>query len=1172
MECYYIVISSAHLSNGHFRNIKGVFRGPLSKNGTKTLDYAGKENTIAKALEDLKANFYCELCDKQYYKHQEFDNHINSYDHAHKQRLKDLKQREFARNVTSKLRKDERKQEKSLQRLHKLAELKRESTCAPGSGPMFKSTTVTVRDHVNENLQSAIVRCVDKENPKLASFKNVPNSSGMTFIALTCSESRQNEKQNLDDQIKKGNRHKVGFSFAFPKKASVKLESSAAVFCESNDDISGDHGLNKRSRFVPESCSVQSTLPTDATLCPDQEQSSIPVVAGKSSDKRCAPQDTNLKQISKTADSILSDSDVYQLKVPSGSGASAYPVNTETIICSHQIICKNEHGNEEIPVICHNSEATDIKPTANDVHMDSSDVLDSAYNNNAFNELTGSSEFNQQPKENAPNFLLSTCADSDTSKIKNKEVSRRRPNEAFVPVQSKDGSTVLQWPSEMLMYTCTQPSISYSCNPLNFDFRAPKSTENYEPSKHQSPIELYQGSDYSYQTDKTIREDKNDNAELNGTKFDGTIVMSQSSKDLFNKSHDFVKTQDNIKFESPICNIRKNEKHNVSKKYLEKVYDLDTIHNATETKDNKISFHKCRKRKLQRKCGCKEQVNRVSKFRHVPSCNNSCNNKCMLKSLEKQDVGSKDSFCSLKQSPPSNKTSHTPIDHVEKKLLRTPTLQLKSDSGVWNVHHNAGFINQPECAHSKNTEGSNNESEQLQLNHGSESLAYSKAFCSLSSDKICSNHQKDETFVNHGCTGKRAHNSVIDDLELSYQKRRHCKTLSSSVQQIILPEQNFSVLCKPIRRKGTEEHQQTADSRASRNTSCKSSENKSPLDVFEKLLTQDHCKIEEKSFQTTKFLKNMKQIKQVVENKLDQLTQSLLDFKDNNQTQCLSTQKFPEKLVNIIHQVAPLNEKGILSAAKSNTSIEQNEQYNSEIPYLSFSDNTSEKHTLNSHLSDKLAGEKYNETGRDWKNCNSDVFPNQTSHTNSHTFITTEQFLSPADLPYQTFFFPKIYCNKFKHPHCGAYHHVMQPHIFSSKVKLIFPTTAVQSSASLHPLQLEHPFCSASLTTIQHTLLQHHAAALAAASVAATSIDPFKLFNPQQQFMSSQAQAFSRTPLHQITVEPRLCPRATFMPPTHVPIIPNSVLHHNHLALPHATVFSPLHSPNPSVIPLHPLF
>ena len=50
-------------------------------------DQMEKEKAIAKALEDLRANFYCELCDKQYTKHQEFDNHINSYDHAHKQVL-----------------------------------------------------------------------------------------------------------------------------------------------------------------------------------------------------------------------------------------------------------------------------------------------------------------------------------------------------------------------------------------------------------------------------------------------------------------------------------------------------------------------------------------------------------------------------------------------------------------------------------------------------------------------------------------------------------------------------------------------------------------------------------------------------------------------------------------------------------------------------------------------------------------------------------------------------------------------------------------------------------------------------------------------------------------------------------------------------------------------------
>lgn len=27
--CYYLVISSTHLSNGHFRRVKGVFRGPM---------------------------------------------------------------------------------------------------------------------------------------------------------------------------------------------------------------------------------------------------------------------------------------------------------------------------------------------------------------------------------------------------------------------------------------------------------------------------------------------------------------------------------------------------------------------------------------------------------------------------------------------------------------------------------------------------------------------------------------------------------------------------------------------------------------------------------------------------------------------------------------------------------------------------------------------------------------------------------------------------------------------------------------------------------------------------------------------------------------------------------------------------------------------------------------
>ncbi|KAK9395690.1 G-patch domain containing 8 [Crotalus adamanteus] len=139
----------------------------------KYKDYVDKEKAIAKALEDLRANFYCELCDKQYQKHQEFDNHINSYDHAHKQRLKDLKQREFARNVSSRSRKDERKQEKALQRLHEVAEQRKQPECAPGSGPMFRTATVAVDEGGGDDVDSTFPGSCSSSSPAYGQATNI---------------------------------------------------------------------------------------------------------------------------------------------------------------------------------------------------------------------------------------------------------------------------------------------------------------------------------------------------------------------------------------------------------------------------------------------------------------------------------------------------------------------------------------------------------------------------------------------------------------------------------------------------------------------------------------------------------------------------------------------------------------------------------------------------------------------------------------------------------------------------------------------------------------------------------------------------------------------------------------------------------------------------------------
>ena len=44
-----------------------------------------REKTIAESTSDLRQSYYCELCDKQYNKYSEYDNHLNSYDHHHRQ-------------------------------------------------------------------------------------------------------------------------------------------------------------------------------------------------------------------------------------------------------------------------------------------------------------------------------------------------------------------------------------------------------------------------------------------------------------------------------------------------------------------------------------------------------------------------------------------------------------------------------------------------------------------------------------------------------------------------------------------------------------------------------------------------------------------------------------------------------------------------------------------------------------------------------------------------------------------------------------------------------------------------------------------------------------------------------------------------------------------------------
>ncbi|KAK1798394.1 hypothetical protein P4O66_007853, partial [Electrophorus voltai] len=230
----------------------------------KYKDYAEKEKAIAKALEDLRANFYCELCDKQYQKHQEFDNHINSYDHAHKQRLKELKQREFARNVSSRSRKDGRKQEKMLRRLHELAEQRKQQDCVPGSGPMFRQTTVEVDGEKGEDIDGIpmTMDCTTEgssgeEKGSCIGGQGSPRPSPAISFSL---------RKNTSSPTPSGGSQapKVSVSFSFAKKAPVKLETAAAVFADPGEEaLEGEESLDEGAE---KAAGEEAAAPTSTKL------------------------------------------------------------------------------------------------------------------------------------------------------------------------------------------------------------------------------------------------------------------------------------------------------------------------------------------------------------------------------------------------------------------------------------------------------------------------------------------------------------------------------------------------------------------------------------------------------------------------------------------------------------------------------------------------------------------------------------------------------------------------------------------------------------------------------------------------------------------------------------------------------------------------------------------
>ncbi|KFU92569.1 Zinc finger protein 804B, partial [Chaetura pelagica] len=450
-------------------------------------DYAEKEKAAAKALEDVKANFYCELCDKQYHKHQEFDNHINSYDHAHKQRLKDLKQREFARNVASKSWKDEKKQEKALKRLHQLAELRKHIT---GNGPLLKVPRL-----VMEKQQSPDGIFLYKSNKFAASSQRIATSEGLDFSSSLVEKQqliksrhqsppgRPHTLRNQASQVFPDNTNisqRAGVSFSFSKKVPSKLESSASVFSENSEEGNdcSDSPNPKTKQNVDGYCSgtlLEEDMKASLDKGPPITQDQMDLDNCASS--RVAIKPKMLKENYKSSDRELEEK------------VGANPLFSKVKIQLSHLDFSGLHRETEQESKLNESEQvfeTLISPSCqgsnfctqpniykhSNAHL-SDQLLELQQQREAQLACTRSINSNLGVEKRERSLENSETTNRNIETLPRKRMVKDSKPQAspFLHVVSKDGTTALQWPTELLLFTKTEPCISYGCNPLYFDFR-----------------------------------------------------------------------------------------------------------------------------------------------------------------------------------------------------------------------------------------------------------------------------------------------------------------------------------------------------------------------------------------------------------------------------------------------------------------------------------------------------------------------------------------------------------------------------------------------------------------------------------------------------------------------------------------------------------------------------
>ncbi|AWP14578.1 putative zinc finger protein 804A [Scophthalmus maximus] len=278
-------------------------------------------------------------------------------------------------------------------------------------------------------------------------------------------------------------------SFSLPKRSCVLLHQSAAVFIQA--------GRGSGSSGKPDGVAAQERAKDPGVKVADQQLKSpvsVGVVAADHLDtgNQCSVEGNTAIQHSEAGASASTETGPAGL---SGTGA-------QVSLCDRVVIgaddsddsgtgaqVSRESGtgalnNGITGQICDSLNTTQASVSGDSEALTHGDV-DNPTESESTQELKDSlCPAANQPEKSISGILNDTKESSAQTQVKESNASPSvgpkeatplapsRPKEPFCPVLSRDGGRVLLWPSEMVRYTKTSPSISYSVNPLLYDFRA----------------------------------------------------------------------------------------------------------------------------------------------------------------------------------------------------------------------------------------------------------------------------------------------------------------------------------------------------------------------------------------------------------------------------------------------------------------------------------------------------------------------------------------------------------------------------------------------------------------------------------------------------------------------------------------------------------------------------